>query len=83
MPYDVGDAVRARIEMINDLTEDGMGFELCACKNDKLIVRAVRPDSVRVYSVSHEHITDRTFGASEHELDPWDGIWDQPKTQAP
>jgi hypothetical protein len=82
MTYQVGDAVRARIDMVNDLTEDGLGCETCARKNDKLIIRQVRPNSVRVYSVSHEEITDRTFGASEDELDPWDGVWDQPKVPA-
>lgn len=78
MPFAVEDAVRARIDMVNDQTDEGLGCETCARKNDKLIVRAIRREGV--YAVSHETITDRTFIAREHELDPWDGVWDQPKT---
>jgi hypothetical protein len=35
----VGQRVRAKIDMLNDLREDGMGVERCASKGEELIVR--------------------------------------------
>jgi len=37
----VGQRVRAKIDMLNDLREDGMGVEHCASKGEELIVRKV------------------------------------------
>lgn len=65
----VGQKVRAKITMINDLTHDGMGRELCAERNDTLIVRQVGSGYLNCISVSHEHITDRAFCCAPDEIE--------------
>jgi len=64
--FKVGQKVKAKIRMINDLREDGMGIELCAKENDELVIREIRPTGR--YAVSHEHITNRSFIATSEEL---------------
>lgn len=41
-----------------------------ASKGEELIVRAIKLDSFFPISVSHEHITDRTFGVKLSEIEP-------------
>jgi hypothetical protein len=65
--FEVGQKVRAKIDMTNDLREDGMGVEHCASKGDELIVRRVT--DYGSFAVSHEHITDRAFIATADELE--------------
>lgn len=65
--YQKGQKVKAKIQLENDLRDDGMGIELCAKQGDILIIRGVRE---KWYAVSHEHITDRAFNASHDELEP-------------
>ena len=65
--FEVGQKVRAKIDMTNDLREDGMGVEHCASKGDELIVRRVT--AYGGFAVSHEHITDRAFIATADELE--------------
>lgn len=66
--FSVGDKVEALIEMINDLTSEGMGVQHCARKGDKLIVRRVSFGYINCITVSHEHITDRAFCVSPDEI---------------
>ena len=68
--FNVGDRVRAKIDMLDDLRDDGMGISLCASKGEELIVRSIRvyPDKVYLH-VSHEHITDRSFSVTPDEID--------------
>lgn len=65
--FEVGQKVRAKIDLTNDLREDGMGVEHCASKGDELIVRRVT--DYGSFAVSHEHITDRAFIATADELE--------------
>lgn len=65
--FEVGQKVRAKIDMTNDLREDGIGVEHCASKGDELIVRRVT--DYGSFAVSHEHITDRAFIATADELE--------------
>jgi len=66
----VGQRVRAKVEMLNDLREDGMGVEHCASAGDELIVRKVSSGFLNCISVSHEHITDRAFCVAVDEIEP-------------
>jgi len=66
--FAVGDAVTALIDMENDLTDDGMGVELCARKGEALIVRRVAFGYLNCISVSHPQITDRAFCVAPHEI---------------
>lgn len=66
----VGQRVRAKIDMLNDLREDGMGVEHCASKGEELIVRKVSSGFLNCISVSHEHITDRAFCVAVDEIEP-------------
>jgi hypothetical protein len=68
----VGQKVNARIQLVNDLTCDGMGVEVCANRGDELIVRRIinRPDDSATIVVSHEYITDgRGFCVAVDEID--------------
>lgn len=68
--FSVGDRVRAKIDMIDDLRDDGLGCYVCANKGEELIVRRISVYGDKVYiAVSHEHITDRDFGVAPDEID--------------
>jgi len=62
--------VRAKITLENDLTDDGMGIQLCASRGDELIVRQVRHGYRNCIAVSHEHITDNAFCVALDEIEP-------------
>ncbi|AMC34782.1 hypothetical protein [Janthinobacterium sp. B9-8] len=66
----VGQKVRAKIYMDNDLTDEGMGIQRYANKGDELIIRRINSGYKTCISVSHENITDRTFGVSVDEIEP-------------
>lgn len=66
MTFRTGDKVRAKIDMLNDLTEDGLGVSLCANKGDLLIVRKLNGQWIHV---SHEHVLDRTFCVTADEIE--------------
>jgi hypothetical protein len=68
--FAVGDRVIALVNMDNDLSDEGFGVQHCASKGDALIVRRVgwSGGCVNCIAVSHEHITDRTFGVAPHEI---------------
>ena len=59
--FQVGQKVIALVDMVNDLTDDGMGRELCATSGEELIIRRIGTGYTNCISVSHEHITDRSF----------------------
>ena len=65
----IGQKVIAKITLLNDLTEDGMGVELCAKLGDVLIVRQISSGYRNCISVSHEHITDKMFCVAEDEIE--------------
>lgn len=64
----VGQKVVALVDMLNDLTDDGMGIEHCASKGETLVVRHVDSGYRNCISVSHEHITDRAFCVAPNEI---------------
>ena len=66
----VGQRVRAKVDMLNDLTCDGMAVEHCASKGEELIVRKVSSGYRNCIAVSHEHITDRAFCVAVDEIEP-------------
>lgn len=66
--FAVGDRVVALVEMLSDLTDDGMGVEHCASKGEELIVRKVSFGCLNCIAVSHEHITDRAFCVAPNEI---------------
>ena len=66
---EVGQVVRAKITMINDLTADGMGRQICANQDDILVVRTVYSGHSNCISVSHEHITYKSFCCSIEEIE--------------
>jgi hypothetical protein len=63
----VGDRVRAKLRLGQGPTEDLPAQHFCD-KGDELIVRSVEPGIFPVY-VSHEHITDRSFGVNMSEIE--------------
>lgn len=63
----VGQRVRAKIDMVNNMREDGMGIELCANAGDELIVRRLSGPFI---SVSHEYVVDRSFSVTVEEIEP-------------
>ncbi len=65
----VGDKVRAKIDLIDDLREDGLGCYICAKAGETLVVRGMSEYFPERYKVSHEHITDRYFFADLAELE--------------
>jgi hypothetical protein len=67
--FAVGDKVVTLVECENDLTDDGMGVELCARKGETLVVRRVSFGYLNCIAVSHEHITDRAFCVSPDEIE--------------
>ena len=66
----VGQKVCATVTMENDLTDDGMGIQLCANRGDTLIVRKVSSGYLNCISVSHEGVTDRAFCCAPNEIEP-------------
>jgi len=66
----VGQKVRAKITMENDLTDDGMGIQLCANRGDTLIVHKVSSGYLNCISVSHEGVADRAFCCAPNEIEP-------------
>lgn len=66
--FEVGQRVIALVEMINDMTEDGMGRELCASAGEELIVRKVNEGIRNCINVSHENIIDRAFCVAPNEI---------------
>lgn len=71
MQYSVGDAVTVLRPVGDDPSGDSPGGTY-ARPGDKLIVREIVSDKWRwPIKVSHEHITDRSFGVSEDEIKPY------------
>jgi len=73
--FTVGQRVRALTHLINP-ANDHSPQSCYASKGDLLIVRRVRPAGEIFYniSVSHEDITDRTFGVTEAEIELIDEV---------
>jgi hypothetical protein len=66
--FQVGQEVRAKIPLIDDLTDHGMGKQLCAEAGELLVVRYISPTG-RTLHLSHPHVTDRAFIASPEEVE--------------
>lgn len=67
--FNVGDKVRAKIDLIDDLRDEGLGCYICAKAGETLVVRGMSEYFPERYKVSHEHITDRSFFADLAELE--------------
>ena len=68
--FTVGDKVRAKVAMWNDLRDDGMGVQHCASRGDILVIRRISPSIVNCLIVSHEDVTDgRGFCAAPNEVE--------------
>lgn len=65
--FGIGQKVKAKITMTNDLRDAGMGVEVCAYAGDELIIREDRGNGR--FAVSHEDITDNSFIATDGELE--------------
>jgi hypothetical protein len=67
----VGQKVRAKEDLVNDLTEEGLGRSVYARRNDVLVVRDFTGwPSINFVKVSHEGVTDRSFTAAYSEVEP-------------
>lgn len=66
--YDVGQKVKAKVAMYDDLRDHGLGVNQYAKEGDILIIRSIAMPG-KMYYVSHEHVTDRTFFANHSELE--------------
>lgn len=69
--YKVGDRVRAVAGIYEPADDHAPGGWLCG-KGDLLIVRKVTPQFKRSLSVSHEDVTDCSFGVEPSEIEPAD-----------
>lgn len=69
-PLKTGQKSVAKIRMINDLSEDGLGISCCANKGDELVIRKILSVicGKQNYAVSHENVTDSAFCAFHDEL---------------
>ena len=65
----VGDKVTARIRMLDDLRDEGMGMQVCADKGDILIIRKISEYTKNRFYVSHVDVLDRAFIADMNELE--------------
>lgn len=63
----IGQKVNARIDLLDDLTEEGFGLCVCARRGDELVVRRITEHGN--ICVSHEQITDRSFVVTPSEID--------------
>lgn len=66
--FSVGSKVRAREAIYEPADDHAPGGYLCR-KGDVLVVRKLTPQFERSLSVSHEHITDCSFGVSPSEIE--------------
>ena len=64
----IGDMVVALVDLVNDLRDEGMGVQCCAHKGDELVVRKVYFGFLNCISVSHAHVTDRSFCVAPNEI---------------
>ena len=71
--YAAGQKVRAKVACHNGLTEDGIGA-YCCNPGDVLVIRAVGDRNSTNFNwdywVSHESVTDNSFGVNEYEIEP-------------
>ena len=68
----VGQHLRAKRNMINDLSDEGMGIQHCAEVGDRLVVRQIGSGYKNCIAVSHEGITDRCLCVAPEEIEPMD-----------
>lgn len=66
----IGQKVRATKGIYEPPDECAPGGYLCR-KGEELIVRAIVPASAYPIKVSHEHITDNSFGVTPEEIEEW------------
>ena len=69
--YRVDQKVRA-LERLGDTPSGDSPGGLYASPGEILIVRAINPTYAYPVAVSHEHITDRTFGVAVNEIEPFE-----------
>jgi len=78
-----GQKVRAKVACHNGLTEDGIGGYCCE-PGDVLIIRAIGDRNSRRFNwdywVSHEAITDNSFGVNDYEIEPHNAKLSDPAT---
>lgn len=64
--------VGQKVKLLKDIFDDGADHHppsYLARKGEVLIVRSIRPRTFPVY-ISHEHITDNSFGVALGEIEP-------------
>ena len=66
--FSVGDKVNAACTLLDPASGDSPGGVLCN-RGDVLIVREVKMDERFPIKVSHEHITDNSFGVEPSEIE--------------
>lgn len=64
--FEVGQRVRCKIDMWSDCSNEGMGMQLYARKDDEVIVREVVGEYLYV---SHEQVTNRSFSVKPEEVE--------------
>ena len=65
----VGQKVKAKIDLIEDLRDEGMGINRCARAGAELYVREISPYTKDRYYVSHDGVLDSSFAADINELE--------------
>ena len=65
---EIGDKVTAKIDLLSDMRDEGMGMQLCANKGDELIVRGKSEYSDTRFHVSRPNC-DYIFCADDYELE--------------
>ena len=67
--FEVGQEVKARIDLVEDMSEIGGGWNVCARAGDRLFIRRKSPYIKGRYYVSHDGVLDSVFSADDHELE--------------
>lgn len=70
--FEIGQKVKATIDMFQDLREDGLGHWRVAKKGDILVIRELSQYRDNSYAVSHENVTNSAFMADDTELEALD-----------
>lgn len=73
----VGQKVKCLIDMESDCRDEGAGIQILAKKGEILVVRKITNSEFTPIQISHETITDRSFGVRASEIE----LVDQPASE--
>lgn len=69
--FEVGQKVKAKIDLLEDMRDEGGGINRCAKAGAELFIREKSPYTSGRYYVSHDGVLDSSFAADDHELESY------------